>query len=54
MSRLIRLGVASAVAAAALAPAVASAYTCTPRGVEKKTTTVGGQTVEYYGIYWVC
>ena len=54
MSRLIRLGVASAIVAAAVVPATAQAWTCTPHGVQPHTYTVGGQSVDAYSVYWVC
>lgn len=54
MSRLLRLGVASAIAAAAFVPVSADAWTCTPRGIQHETYSAAGHTVDAYGIYWVC
>ncbi|HEV2891349.1 MAG TPA: hypothetical protein VGX28_13335 [Frankiaceae bacterium] len=54
MTRLLRLGVAAAIVAAAVAPAAAHAWTCSPRGVEPHTYTVAGHSVDAYDVYWVC
>lgn len=54
MSRLIRLGLAAAALAAVAVPATADAYTCSPRGVEEKTYTVGSVSVDAYGVKWIC
>jgi hypothetical protein len=54
MSRLFRLGLASAMLAAVVAPATAHAWTCTPHGIQPHTYVVAGQSVDAYSVYWVC
>ena len=54
MSRLIRVGLAAAAVAAVAVPATSHAYTCSPRGVEEKTYTVEGHSVDAYGVKWIC
>jgi len=54
MTRLLRLGVASAIVAAVALPVTAHAWTCTPHGIQPHTYTVGGQPVDAYSVYWVC
>jgi hypothetical protein len=53
MARLLRLTTAAALAAAALVPTAASAYTCRPY-LEDHTYDVAGHQVEAYDVGMVC
>ncbi len=50
---MLRFTLAAALVAAVVAPPAAHAWTCSPH-VEKKTYTVGDQSVDAYGFRWIC